>query len=263
MVRETSAGARELSPQDAADPSPWRQLPLPFSHEPIYAAGDLFQGPSNAAALAWLERTAAWPRRQLALWGAEGSGKTHMLHVWARRTGARLLRGVALAYDAPPAEAPLAVDDADMAGERALLHLLNAAGEAGHPVLLAARAAPARWAVKLPDLASRLRAITAVEIGPADDGLLRATLARQLAERQLAVPEPVQDWLLLRLPRTAGAVREAAARLDRVALAYRRPVTRAMAALVLAGMTGPEGEPDHEDFAPNANAASTAPPRLL
>ncbi len=53
------------------------------------------------------------------------------------------------------------------------------------PVLLAARAPPARWQFGLADLASRLRAITAVEIGPPEDTLLRILLARLLAERQL------------------------------------------------------------------------------
>ena len=117
----------------------------------------------------------------------------------------------------------MAVDDADAAPERPLLHLLNAAGEAGLPVLLAGRAAPARWHAALPDLASRLRAITAVRIGPAEDELLRSLLARLLAERQLAVAEPLQDWLRLRLPRSQGAIREAVARLDRAALAAGGP----------------------------------------
>jgi chromosomal replication initiation ATPase DnaA len=50
-------------------------------------------------------------------------------------------------------------------------------------VLLAARTPPAHWPVRLPDLASRLRATTAVEIAPPEDSLLRSLLARLLAER--------------------------------------------------------------------------------
>ena len=106
--------------------------------------------------------------------------------------------------------AGVALDDADaVADERALLHLLNAAGEAGVPVLLAARLPPSRWSARLPDLASRLRAITAVEIGPPEDTLLRTLLARLLADRQLRLPESVQEWLLRRLPRSAAALRDA------------------------------------------------------
>ena len=132
----------------------------------------------------------------------------------------------------------MAVDQADSAPEEPLLHLLNAAAEAGLPVLLAARAAPARWQTKLPDLASRLRAVTAVEIAPPDDAMLRVLFASLLASRQLVVPEPVQNWLLLRLPREPAALREAACRLDEAALAAGRRVTQAIAAQILAECHG-------------------------
>jgi hypothetical protein len=59
----------------------------------------------------------------------------------------------------------------------------------------------------------------------------------------------VQDWMLLRLPRTARAMREAAARLDRLALARGGPVTRALAAEALAGMVD-NGDRSGADAAP-------------
>ncbi len=137
--------------------------------------------------------------------------------------------------------AGIALDDADaIADETALFHLLNAAGEAGLPLLLASRAPPSRWAVRLPDLASRLRAITAVEIGPPEDTLLRTLLARLLAERQLRPPEAVQEWLVLRLPRSASALGEAVARLDAAALEQHRNITVPFAAAVLADLLAPD-----------------------
>jgi chromosomal replication initiation ATPase DnaA len=243
---------------DAGAPR-WRQLPLPFAahHVPEFAAADFFAAPSNAEPLAWLARPGDWPGGQLALWGEAGCGKTHLLHVWAARQGADLLSGPALPPNAAPPRA-LAVDEAEAAPERALLHLLNAAAEAGHSVLLAGRAPPGRWTVALPDLASRLRAITAVEIQPYDDDLLRALLARLLAGRQLAVPESVQHWLLARLPRTPAALREAAARLDHAAFVAGRRIDRALAAAALADMTG--GDRFHEDFAGDPPAASPPAP---
>ena len=45
------------------------------------------------------------------------------------------------------------MDDADIAEPRPLLHLLNAAAEAGLPVLMTARLPPARQPIKLADLA--------------------------------------------------------------------------------------------------------------
>lgn len=217
-----------------------RQLALPFAHVPHFSAADFLEAPSNAAALAWLARDASWPQGRLAMWGPAGSGKTHLLHVWAMRMSAAILPGHVLRFH--PIAGPLAIDDADTAPELALLHLLNAAAEAGFPVLLTGRTPPARWRIALPDLASRLRAATAIEIGEPQDDLLRVLLARLLSERQLAVPEAVQDWLRLRLARTPAAMREAAARLDHATFAAGRRANRMLAARVLADMQAADGQ---------------------
>ncbi len=247
---------------------PPRQLALPFAHMPHFAAADFLEAPSNSAALAWLARMAEWPQGRLVLCGPAGSGKTHLLHIWAGRLGAAVLPGPALRF--APVAGPLAIDDADSAPEPALLHMLNAAAEAGQRVLLAGRTPPSRWRVALPDLASRLRAANTVEIGAAEDELLRGLLARLLSERQLAAPETVQDWLRLRLPRTAAAMREAAARLDHAALVAGRGVSRVLAARVLAGMlslaSAEELRDDadgHEDFTQAPSPAGPAIARLL
>lgn len=228
-------------------------MALPFDPAPRFDAGDFIEAPSNAEARIWLGRVADWPQSRLALWGPAGCGKTHLLHGWAATQGADIMRGPDLAADLVPdlPGAPLAIDEADRAPERTLLHLLNTAVEAGRPVLLAATAPPARWDIALPDLASRLRATTAVEIGAAEDQLLRLLLRRLLVERQLAVPEAVQDYLLHRLPRTPATLRTAAARLDRAAFAAGAAVTRGLAAAALADLLAPEDDDTSMTDAPD------------
>jgi len=211
-----------------------RQLTLPFPYHQRFAAADFLPACSNEAALTWIGRTATWPDGRLLLWGEAGRGKTHLVHIWADRARAAILCGASLQGVPVLPEHGIAVDDADLAtDETALFHLLNAAREAGTPVLLAARAPPARWPTRLPDLASRLRSITAVEIGAPEDSLLRALLARLLSDRQLAVPAVLHDRLLLRLPRTADALRGAVGRLaatgERIDRALIDAVTDALA----------------------------------
>lgn len=217
------------------------QLPLPFAPVRRAFAAPVIEAGSNAAARAWLGRMADWPQRRLALWGPPGCGKSRLLADWARRQGAALLPGARLRF-APPS-GPLAIDDADRAPTLALLHTLNAALEAGHAVLLAASAAPARWAVALPDLASRLRATTAVAIEAPEDELLHALLARLLAERQLRPSEATLSWLLARLPRTHAAMAEAVERLDRAAQALGVPIAPALARQVLPDLLADLPEP--------------------
>jgi len=235
----------------------FRQLALPFVHAPRLTEAEFLPSPGTEAALAWLAAV-QWPGQRLALWGAPGSGKTHLLHIWATRAGAGLVSGAAVRFGAAPgnvcAPGPLAVDDADLAPETGLLHLLNAAQEACHPVLLAARTPPARWPTALPDLASRLRAIIAVPLGAADDAFLRTLLARLLSDRQLQVAASVQDWLLAVLPRDPAALREAAARLDRAGLAAGRGITRALAARTLQPLMCDNHDAEPPDASPSCPA---------
>jgi chromosomal replication initiation ATPase DnaA len=217
------------------------QLALPFEHRPDYRSDTFIRAPSNALAVTWLERSAEWPDRRLALWGESGCGKTHLLRIWVRRTGAAVWSGAALpALATPPPPEGIALDDADRFGaEEPLLHLLNACREAGVPLLMTAATPPARWPVRLPDLGSRLCTVTAVPIGRPDDALLRDLLDALLLERRLAVSAAVRDWLLLRLPRAAAALRDAVQRLDHASLAARRPISRSLAADTL-GLDAPD-----------------------
>ena len=234
-----------------------RQFALPFPQHHHYAPQDFLPGACNEAARAWLADPAAWPSQRLLVHGPDGAGKTHLLHVFAARHHAALLPAQAVRrLEPPPDAAALAIDDADsVADPRSLLHIMNAAAERGMPLLLSARMAPAHWPPSLPDLASRLRATTSVALSLPDDDLLRSLLARLLADRQLPVPEKLQDFLLARLPRTGGALREAVARLDRLQLAEGRHVSRAMAAQVTAELGA---APDNEQ----EKGPGEAPPGL-
>jgi len=239
-------------------PAP-RQLPLPLAvaAEP---RGPLLADSSNAAARAWLDDPARWPLGRLCLWGPEGVGKSHLLADMAEARGWRLLRGPGL--PALPEPGPAVVDDADCAPEEPLFHLINANAARGAPLLLAGRAAPSRWPVALPDLASRLAATAAVAIEEPSEALLAALLARETAERQIRLPEATRAWLLRHLPREARAVRAAARRLDRLSLALGRPPTRALARAALSDLPGFEGMRRDASVAADRDA-SQAGPRLV
>ena len=75
---------------------------------------------------------------------------------------------------------------------------------------------------------------TQVTVRPQDIlELLAALLMRLIAERQLSVTQTVQDWLLLRLPRSPAALCEVVARLDRESLVSGTAITRPLAARIL------------------------------
>lgn len=212
-----------------------RQLALDLAHRESFARDDFLESRCNAGALAAIERWPDWPAPVLALVGPAGCGKSHLAAIWAELAGARFLSGKALrTADLPAALATgaLVLEDAGTDGldERALFHLLNLVREHGAFLLLTTAASPAGWSVGIADLASRLRAIPLATVGAPDDGLLRAALVKQFADRQLNVDGNLVEYLLTRIERTLAGAREAVARLDAEALRLRRPVNRSLAA---------------------------------
>ncbi|WP_291297101.1 DnaA ATPase domain-containing protein [Elioraea sp.] len=254
----------------ADDPPAVTQLPLPFAPARSFAAADLVPGSANADARAWLARWPDWPSLRLALWGPEGSGKSHLAAIWRDRVGAVLLEGPSLGQGGPVAmldalagQPGAVVEDADRAGdERALLHLMNALAEAGAGLLLTARTPPARWPVALPDLRSRLAATASVAIAAPDEALVEAVLAKLLADRQVEVRPDLVAALALRMPRDFATVHALAAELDAASLAAGQRVTRGIAAVALSRAMAVTGHaaPGPGDAADDNSVEQPAPP---
>ena len=221
-----------------------RQLVLDLPLRTALGRDDFLVTPSNAAAVAMIDRYPDWPHHVVVLVGDGGSGKTHLLEVWRQASGARLVSAAALGREPPDTlleTGALAIDNApgDALDERALFHLLNLTRETGGHVLIASASDPAQWTVKLPDLASRLRALAVARLDPPDDALLRGVLVKHFADRQIGVEEPVISYLMLRMPRSLDAARAIVAELDALALTEKTPVSRALAARALQRMTEP------------------------
>src|SRR5262245_38591446 len=216
--------------------APPRQLALALAHKESFAREDFLAGPSNAAALKLIDLWPTWPHNTVMLTGPEGSGKSHLAAIWAQAAGARVTAARALEEGLVPgalATGAVVVEDvADGAfDERALFHLLNLAREEEAFVLLTARSAPARTAIR--DLGSRLKALPVVALAPPDDALLRAVLVKLFADRQVTVDESLISYVAMRIERSFAAARAVVAQLDHEAMRQKRPLTRALAAELL------------------------------
>jgi len=215
-----------------------RQLALALHHAESFAREDFLSGPSNATALALIDRWPDWPGQAVVLVGPEGSGKSHLAAIWAEDAGARFLSARALADAALPAAlatGALVVEDiaAGDFDERAMFHLVNLAREEQAFVLFTARSPPAGWEIGIRDLASRLKALPVVTVTAPDDMLLRAVLVKLFSDRQLAVDEGLVGFVARRIERSIAAARTVVAELDREAMRQQRPLTRVLAAEVL------------------------------
>lgn len=213
------------------------QMPLDLGGAPAYSAADFLIADSNREALSRIEHWVDWPFFAHALAGPEGSGKTHLAHLFAAANGAVIVAAGDLSADRVPllaASRTLVVDDADHGGdETALLHLFNLVRERGGALLLTGRDAPARWPVALPDLRSRLALVPVTTIRPPDDALLAALMVKLFADRQIRIGPDLPAYILPRIERSFAAVRGIVAALDRAALAEGRAITVPLAREVL------------------------------
>lgn len=224
---------------------PTRQLVLDLPHRVALGREDFLVGPSNEAAVALIDRWPNWPSNTVILTGPAGSGKSHLVEVWRQTSGAHRADQTALTRDAVPqliAGGNLALEDlpGEALDETALFHLLNLARQTEARLLITATLNPVHWPVRLPDLASRLRALPVVTLGVPDDSLLRGVLAKLFADRQLAVDDAVLSYLLARMPRSLEAARRITAEIDARALTERSEINRAFVARVLGDFHAPD-----------------------
>lgn len=225
-----------------------RQLPLDLPVPVSYGRDDYVVGAANRAAFDLLTGSAQ-SAETIVLVGPEGAGKTHLAGLFAAATDARTIAAADLGavdpFDLAAAGAVVVEDAGPGLDERALFHLLNAVRQRAGRCLVTTRTPPADWGLRLADLASRLRAATPVELGLPDDALLEALLAKHFGDRQTVVDPAVVAFLARRMERSFAAAARLVAALDRAALAEKSPITRPMAARVLADL-----DAEHSPAAP-------------
>lgn len=222
-----------------------RQLVLDLPLRTALGREDFLVTPSNAAAVAVIDRYPDWPSYAMVLVGLAGSGKSHLLEVWRQRSNANAFAASEIgkiAADELLSSGALAIDDApgQALDETALFHLFNLARQTGAHILLASETHPVSWAVTLPDLASRLKALPVAQLEEQDDELLRGVLVKLFADRQLGVEEAVVSYLMLRMPRSLDAARGLVAEIDRLALEEKSAITKPLVSRVLQRMTAPD-----------------------
>jgi len=213
-----------------------RQLPLGVRLRDA-ATFENFLPAGNERVLGALQRSDA---PSLYLWGAPGTGKSHLLQAVCHQAAAQGRRAAFLPLAEPglhPAMLEgmeqfdwLCLDDIDrIAGdsgwETALFHAYNRLTAAGHQLLVAAACSPAALGVQLPDLQSRLGWGPVFQLQPLGDTAKRQALQQRAAARGLSLDNEVAAYLMTRCPRDMASLFELLEGLDEASLAAQRRLT--------------------------------------
>lgn len=216
------------------------QLNLTLPVRTALGRDDFFVSPANAMALGLIEAWPNWAGGKLVLSGPTGAGKTHLVHVWAAISGARIVAARDLREDGIPdlARGPVAVEDVpDIAdsphAQNALFHLHNLVLAEGQTLLLTGESDPKHWGLTLPDLKSRMQGTTVAALEQPDDTLLTVVLAKLFHDRQLTPHPDTIPYLVRQMDRSFEAAQALVEALDQLSLSEKRPITRALARRVI------------------------------
>ena len=210
-----------------------QQLILDWARDVAPAFENFLVG-SNGEVVAHLRAFAAGELRDASVlvWGAPGSGKSHLLAaVLAQaRAGNRPAAAVHIEDEQPAsvaAGALYAIDDVDALSAPAqgrLFTFYNACRDGGAQLLLTAHVPPAQAPLR-DDLRTRVGWGLVLELKPLTDTEKPAALAAYAREQGFHLPGEVIDFLLTRGRRDMGALLSTVRALDRYSLSTKRPVT--------------------------------------
>jgi len=211
-----------------------KQLPLGVRLR-AGAVYESFAAGQNSEILTALRSPSAVP---VWLWGAHGSGKTHLLQAACSAAGAAaayfpLDRSVSLppealtGYEHSPV---LCIDDVDQiagdqAWEEALFRLFNEAAELRTCLIFAAAVAPRQAPWVLDDWRSRAAACVVYQLHELDDQGRLEALRLRAAQRGLQMPYETSEYLLKRMPRDLPSLFELLDALDEASMVEQRRLT--------------------------------------
>lgn len=172
------------------------------------------------------------------LWGAHGTGKTHLLQAACAAAGGTAAYFPLAASAGLPPEALggfasrglLCLDDVDrVAGEagweRMLFQLFNEAVDWRTRLVFAAAAPPAALPWTLADWRSRASSCIVYQLREPDDAGRIEALRLRAAQRGLQLPPETADYLLRRMPRDLSSLLAVLDDLDQASLAAQRRLT--------------------------------------
>ncbi|MGB0230088.1 MAG: DnaA regulatory inactivator Hda [Pseudohongiellaceae bacterium] len=175
------------------------------------------------------------------LWGAEGSGRSHLLqalcHRYAESGASALYLPLLSRHDFAPqilehshALSVICVDDLDAVAtdsvwQEAMFHCFNEAAESNVLFVVTASRAPRDLDLSLADLRSRMQKGLIFQLQAADDGFKKQILQHRANLRGISLSDQVCDYILQRADRSLAGLIAVLERLDSESFQRQRRLT--------------------------------------
>lgn len=209
-----------------------------FPQKPYMGSDNFVVSSCNEAAFKAIMSWPEWLYFALYLYGPKGCGKSHLAALFTQKIIAseaktfeiktiKSERIKRLSAEKLFAASPYIIieDLNESVDNEALFHIYNYYRDNGGNILFLAERAPKHINFRLPDLASRMRAVPAIEIGEPDDEMLSVLLFKLFDDRQIKVAPDVLKYALKYMTRSFEYAQKLVAEADRISLIKKSPIT--------------------------------------
>lgn len=215
------------------------QMVLKFPRQTSFAPEEYMPMSFNAQALAHTRKLANQGYGMVYIYGPEGVGKSHLLHVVADIAGAKVYTPATLPEDPTTVRAVFLdmIESASKGDQEKIFHLYNHI-KAERGLFVIAGRSPAGHLGFLPDLTSRLKTIEHIPLERPDQNHLELLLVKFAADRQIQLEPAVIRYLLKRAERSPRTIEGILEKLDARSLADKRAISIPFVKKTLAGSEG-------------------------
>ena len=183
------------------------QLTFKFPFSKRYYEQDFFVATNNFTAYKLIESWPSWPGKWLNIYGASGSGKTHLAKILEKKIEKIELIDALNINDAFIKDLDnidcLIIDHFDNNIEEKLFYtILNQSKQLDNYILINSNPSIKNISFELKDLKSRINSFLFIGIELPTDELLKVIISKTLSEKQISINPKISDFIINNVERS-------------------------------------------------------------
>ena len=198
------------------------QLILKFPSQKAYKREDYYVSSSNQEAYDFINSWPRWIKRIVNIFGASGSGKSHLSSILKNKTSCLQINAKELNEKVflkfKTREALIIENLNEKISEKLLFSLWNVALQDNKYLMITSKKPINSYSFKLKDLTSRVKSTLMIGINLPSDDLISVIIAKNFSDKQIKVEKKHIDYIIKRIDRSYEKISQFILTLDKYSL---------------------------------------------
>jgi len=205
------------------------QLIFKFPFSKKYFEQDFYVSSNNFSAFKLVESWPTWPGKWLNIFGASGSGKTHLAKILEKKIDKiKLIEAEKInneiIHDLNNVDCLIIDNFSDNIDEKLLYTILNQSKQLENYILINTITPLKKIKINLDDLKSRINSFVYIGIELPTDDLLKVIIAKTLSEKQISVNPKITDFIINNVERSYEKMIKFLKDIDELSLSSGKPI---------------------------------------